>query len=183
MKVTDPNGHELLPVLLQVLESNERGPRVLVLRHDDETIPLGEMPEEQRKFFTVYAPKDSTLPLTEWTSILRELESLKGETEADRRKLDDLKTRHETRMREHRAVVADNEQKTEALRELQRERDPERVAAQIRAAVTEATIKVEGELAVARGEVARLTSELNEAKASKKKLRESLERLKKGGRP
>src|ERR1700744_2698601 len=171
-KVLDPKGNELKPLMLQVVTSDERGPITLRLRHDDETIDLASATVEQRQFYVVYAPTDAKLAVTDWSKLLREVDELKEVHEAGIR---ERRAMYETGLslqREVDAIVAENAKKTEALREMQRERDPERINALIKQAVNNATRTHEAELKVERAKTMALNIELATLRASKKKLKE-----------
>lgn len=181
MKIVDHKGNELRAVLLQVLTSDDDGsPITLRARYDDgEKIDL-TVPESQRKFHIVYAPANATLGNTSWNEIVNEVEALRSmsvQREYERKAMNEEAA---SIKREVDAITAEIEKKTEALREMQRERDPERVNALIRSAVSNATRTHEAELKIERAKSARLESEVNELRASKKKLKEANERLKDG---
>ncbi len=80
------------------------------------------------------------------------------------------------------SLKADNDHKTTELRRLQDERDPAVVERAIREACERATARADSELAALKSTIATLRSEAEELKASKKKLREALERAKDGRR-
>lgn len=77
-----------------------------------------------------------------------------------------------------RAAIDELDHKTNALRELQRERDPSRIEALVAERVKSATATLDSALSQARRQCESAQREIEELRASKKKLREALERAK-----
>lgn len=76
------------------------------------------------------------------------------------------------------ALSVERDELVRQLRDMNRERDPARTEALIRAASARACETVNAELAAARAVNAELQCKVNELTASKRKLREALERMK-----
>jgi len=79
-------------------------------------------------------------------------------------------------------LTNENKLKTADLRRLQAERDPERIAAAIAEACERTRVSADAEIAKLRSDNAQLVAECRELKASKKKLREALERAREVGK-
>jgi hypothetical protein len=175
-RVYDHKGVELLPTILQIKERNEQGAPVLLrVRFDDEKV--GFVDPNERTFLIVWAPVGAQheFPASDLARQFHEAkllsEQLHTEVVETRRMIDQVQ-------REHKALTEENEKKTAALRELQRERDPERLAGLIDSAVRIAGDKAAKEITELRATLATKDSEITELRASKRKLREALDRLK-----
>jgi len=178
-KVRDPNGTELVPTLLHVLERDDCGnPTVCRVRYDDEKILLerDEPEAPAATFLIVWAPREIggvTLPIVDVIAKANEAHELRATVDAARR---------ETAMMsiECDRARSELEQKTAALRDLQKERDPQRMER----AVQERTVDLQRQLTEARSraasEASLLRSRIAELETSKKKLRDALERIKDG---
>lgn len=182
MTVRDLKGNVLKLILLQVMDRHADGmPLVLHVRREDERIDLTattpNVPTPQ--FLMVWVPADSGLSETSVSALVAELDAVK-ELQASAEQLRaQLTIDLNTVTREVQALIEENYTKTEALRVLQKERDPEHVARLVKEQTDKATEKLTTELVAARAQLSGLTSELTEAKVAKKRLREALERLKK----
>lgn len=82
--------------------------------------------------------------------------------------------------RELNVLSAENDAKTEELRKLQRERDPERIARAVDDAVKARTSALEAELVKYKDLLAGAHGEIRELKESKRRLKEANECLKQG---
>lgn len=168
--IKDPKGNDLVPILLQVMEADARGPVVLRQRFDDETVSMVDVPPEsgadQVQMYMVWAPK------------LGGLGMFKLSRDQQRIELDQLIAR----VQREASTIQDNRVKTDALRELQRERDPDRVAAAVANAVEVRTATLQAEITQLKASVVERDREIAELKASKKRLKEANERLKDGKR-
>jgi len=181
MKIYDPKGNEMRPILLQVLTEDENGPLTLRARYDDEEkIDLAASNVTERRFYVFFAPVKTKLGNTTWNEIVTEVEELRALSVERTKMKKEIDLEIESIRREVVALEADRDKKTAAIRELQRERDPERVDALIRQAVNNGIRGREAELKIERAKSARLESELAEVRTSKKKLKEAYERLKEG---
>lgn len=155
-----------------------QGPRTLVVRRDHERIDLTN--EQQRTFLMVWISEDQVLGELRLTDILAEHDAVK---EANG-KLVNAKIeweRTEIKLRADLAEFAqDLDTKTEELRALQRERDPGRVERAVKEQVDIKTKELEGKLTAANALLAEQESEIAELRATKKKLRERIDRLEQG---
>lgn len=179
-RVRDPNGVELERAVLQIVDRDASGRvKTCLALYDDETIDLktAARPGAAPEFLIVWRAGGDKLgnvipEEAELADALREalgnLKHAKAEIKSSR----DLLERVEAEVRD----------KTAALRALQDERDPRAVEDRVAAAVNAATTRLERELADARATIASMRSEADELRASKRKLREALERAKDGAR-
>lgn len=174
--VLDPEGVKLKRVLLQILESDHNGPRVLCVRHDDETMSLVD--PAHRRFLLVWVPENIQLGEISFAEIYDKylaLKVLEVEREAERT---DLNRQIASVERDIAAQEAELKTKTEELRKLQRERDPARLEAMVAAAVTAAEDKAHSTIGGLRSQLAEVRRENEELRASKRKLKEANDRLK-----
>lgn len=179
MTFRDPKGNELRAVLLQVMERDEhKMPLVLRMRYDHEPVKLDTGEGEPTTFWMVWAPRDLALGELRLSDLTEELDrakvtatELSAELVLQNRRIDSV-------TREYAAITEENRVKTEALRVLQKERDPEHVERIAKEHVDKATAKLDGELRAALSREADLKSQLAEAKEAKKRLREALDRAK-----
>lgn len=170
----DPNGNALRQVLLQIIDKDECGPIMLRVRRDHERIDLSE---GTPTFMIVWAPEDQILGELRLSDVLAELEEVKRQ-QAESKEMRVLQSRDLARFeRDLAAKEKENEQKTAALRELQKERDPERFDR----AVKERTAELQRALEAANNAGIRRAADLErriaELETSKKKLRERISRL------
>lgn len=177
-KVYDHNGVELLPTILQVKERNEHGaPTLMRVRFDDDKIGIAN--PEERTFLIVWAPVGAQHEFPA-DDLARQLHKARQDAAQFHEEVVDTRRLIDQVQREHKALTVDNEQKTAALRELQRERDPERIQRLIQEAVDKALIDANKQIADLRASAATKDSAITELKASKRKLREALDRFKEG---
>lgn len=178
----DHKGNELKLVLLQILERSDQGPTLCRVRYDHETINLED--PTQREFLMVWTPIDSVLGelRTSDSDTLNELVTAKDQLISARELVRDTKRDIDAVTKANADLTAEIDQKTAALRELQKERDP----ARFERAVEERTKHIEQLLTLERStsvsEIATLKSRITELEGSKRKLREALERAKEGKR-
>jgi chromosome segregation ATPase len=176
-RVFDPNGVELVRSVLQVAERDDQN-RVTHcrVRYDDETIDLKEARAGGRtpEFLIIWrAAKDDGL-----SSILpeeAELADLLRTAQSEIRTTRDLLG---TAQRSLEAAQREIDAKTTDLRRLRDERDPEFIARKVAEAVASATEALEEDVKNYRARLAAAESESAELRASKRKLREALERAK-----
>lgn len=181
-RVYDPTGIELVRGVLEITAKDEQGrPTDCRVRYDDETIDLTSKPGpnmERREFLIVWTANRDRLgsgPIpeeAELADMLRESVALLKQARAENKTSRDLIARIEVEVRD----------KTEALRRLQDERDPAIVERKVADAVARATDGLEEDVKNYRGRLAAAEREIEELRASKRKLREALERAKDGGR-
>jgi hypothetical protein len=174
--VVDPDGIKLKRMLLQVIDRDERGPRTLCTRHDHETIDLTDV--DHRSFIIVWVPETITLGDVSLAQIYNEFQNLKVINA--QRELERVELSREIRdvERDIERAQAENKTKTEALRDLQRERDPERLEATLRARVEGRTASYQETLRQAMQKLDEQKREIEELRASKRKLKEANDRLK-----
>jgi chromosome segregation ATPase len=171
--VKDNKGNVLKPTLLRAVSADEKGPINLRVIRDDEVVQLGSIPEHERRFIVVWVPEGSTLGKDRLSALLEEFENLKERFAERELHANEMKAL--TRSLEHdiAAVQDENKTKTEALRQLQKERDPDKLEILVR----ERTAKLEDDLIKTRAEIATLKGENADLRASKKRLKEANERL------
>jgi len=175
----DPKGNELKPVLLQIMDSDAQGPILLRVRYDHEKIDLSsDANAGSAKFAIVYAPSDLVLGEMRLTDLYEDFDRLKAAHVAGEAEKDGLAYKIVGLTRDLTALGEENRIKTEALRALQKERDPVRFEALIAERAAKLAAKAEAELATARSDAAALRSEVVELRAAKKRLKEANERLK-----
>jgi chromosome segregation ATPase len=174
--VKDPAGNPLKRVLLQVIDSDEKGPITLRARLDHEKIDITD--ERQRKFYMVWVTEDQELGVVWLNDLVKEFYKLKEIFKQREDQASQLTHQIDFVKHEFDSLRADNDRKTEALRVLQRERDPTRFDASIAERIAERTKALEDKLSQANMSLAKQRSEIEELKASKKRLREALDRAK-----
>jgi hypothetical protein len=164
--------------VMQVVDRDPDGkPRGYRILYDNETLDVGKAADEgNANFILVWTPLDQNANEQSMAGLVAEMEQLRGK----QAELQALRTEQDRDLRRIEGEVtrleADTAKKTEELRRLQRERDPERIAREVADQVAAQTAVMRAELTTARAAVATLTEELRGAQASKKKLREALER-------
>lgn len=168
----DPKGNELKVVLLQVMDKDEQGPLTLRVRYDHERIDLTN--ERDRTFLVMWTPVDSVLGEMRINDVYDELQEVKAQQIAMKSGLVDQDRAIEATRRDLAAMEAENKTKTEALRVLQKERDPDRLEAMVAAR----TVILNDKLTTAHAENADLKRWIEELRAAKKRLKEANERLK-----
>lgn len=179
----DHKGNELKLVLLQVMERGEQGPTLCRVRYDHEVIDVGNASEIQREFLMVYTLVDSVLGELRMGDLKGTPEELLEYRDLLLKAREEIKaTKNVLATAERHALEQDAElrEKTNALRDLQRERDPNRLEATVAARVESATEQWRGQETAYRAEIATLKSRVAELEASKRKLREALDRAKEG---
>jgi len=180
-KLRDGQGNELIPTLLHVADRDERGrPTVCRVRYDDERIGLDANDHARNTFLLVWSPVDSQLGELDIKDLAREYETLKERADKMHELAVIVRQDIETVKAENARLVAENEQKTVALRELNKERDPERFDKAVADKVDFMTGLLQAKLKVSNEIIAKQESELRELRATKKKLREAIERYKEG---
>jgi prefoldin subunit 5 len=172
--VTDPNGVELKVTLLHVLESDHHGPTLCRVRYDDESIQLADQPEANQ-FLLVWAAPKSMLTADAIMKDIFEVKERLVEIEEARKQ---VATHAQLVVAEATRLDAELQEKTAALRDLQRERDPARIEALVAQRVLERTQALEQSVATLKADAEAQRREIGDLRASKKKLREALERLK-----
>ena len=125
------DGEELKLVLLRSVESDEQGPRILEMMRDHEKYDVNE----NFRVFTAWVKVNNMLGEMHINDLFSDFDKIKAQA----------KELHEMRIEQDRAIktaqkqLADQEEeiklKTEALRELQKERDPERFQKAVNQAV------------------------------------------------
>lgn len=174
--IKDPSGHPMKQVVLQVTDTDLVGPRSFRALRDDETVNLAET--KNREFIIVWVREDGRLisenKLIDDYHELLVLATRRQEEKAQLdRDIDNVKIGLGK-------LESENKIKTEELRVLRRERDPERIGYQIAEAVKNQTASLEQNIATLRADKANMQLEINELKYSKRKLKEANERLKEG---
>jgi hypothetical protein len=172
-KVYDPKGNELRLVLLQVVERDERGPKVLQVRHDDETVDLANATVDQRQFYMVWSPVEIGQGSFWVKDFVADFYVMKEAHENRDKEKREIEHNIESLRHDIEAVEAENKAKTEELRRLQKERDPavlERLVAERTAAETTKTHAAEAALRV-------LREELSQARIKNKRLKDENEAL------
>lgn len=176
--VRDPEGNALKRVLLQVLDSDAQGPISLAVRRDHERIDLAD--ERQRKFLIVWVSEDQVLGELQLTDLIDEFDKLKRVNEERLETKAQLDRDIENIRREQDTLERKNKELTESLRVLQKERDPERFGLAVADAVKVRTATLEDQINRQAAEKVALQREIEELRASKRKLKEANERLKEG---
>ena len=168
----DPKGNPLKIVLLQILEADVQGPILLRVRRDHEQIDLAD--ERRNKFLVVWVSEDQVLGELQLNDLYEDFEKVKEQAAIRESAKVELDHQIAAISHEMTALTEENRVKTEALRVLQKERDPHRleVLVQVR------TLKLEDEMLRARAEAAELRSEVAELRAAKKRLKAANEKLK-----
>lgn len=174
--IRDPKGNELKTVLLQVLEKDEQGPVMLRVRRDHEKIDLTD--ETHREFWMAWVPVDKVLGEMRLDDILSEYTTLKELSEQRNAAKAQLDRDIATIQHEHEKLEAEAKTKTEELRRLQRERDPERVAFLVAEAVKERTTTLEDQIRRQAGDIVERDRWIAELRESKRRLKEANDRLK-----
>lgn len=178
MSVKDPSGNPLKLVLLQIIDSDEQGPITLRARLDDEQISLAN--ERQRKFLMVWTAVDNDCGLVDLANVYQEFEILKAQNEVRKETKAQLDRDIANIQRDVERLERENKDKTEELRQLHKERDPERIAVLVAHSVKERTATLEDQIRAQATEKANLQREIDELRASKRRLKEANERLKDG---
>lgn len=181
MSVRDSHGKELKCVLLQIKERDRSTgvPRILVVRRDDEKIDLTETNDPA--FLTVWVHLDQKLGEVELAKMVADFQALKEQAAANDIERKSIKNAIASVERDLTKLQDECDLKTEELRKLQRERDPERQKQTISAAVLVATETSDKLLKDLTANLADRDREIVELRASKRKLKEANERLKNGG--
>lgn len=174
--IRDPKGNELKIVLLQVLEKDEQGPLALRVRRDHEKIDLTD--EGHREFLMVWTPVNAVLGEMRIGDIVSEYETLKELNEQRQAMKAQLDRDIAAIQHEHEKLEAEMKTKTEELRKLQRERDPERVAFLVAEAVKERTATLENQIRRQAADIVERDRWVAELRESKKRLKEANDRLK-----
>lgn len=177
--VLDPKGNKLSLVVLQVISRHPDGrPEKLALRYDEERFEVSE----GATFILVWAAAGDLTGggQTALGKLVEDLDTVKAANASHALMATELRREADTLHRELKRIQVDNEAKTAELRALQRERDPERLERLIAERVAAATADLEAKLAVSKGIAADLNRTIDELRASKRKLREALDRAKEG---
>jgi hypothetical protein len=176
-KIYDPKGNLLVPTLLHVMERDEHGnPTACRVRYDHEQIALAESGTDQNTFLLVWAPATIIMGELRMEDLTKELDETKEQRDMALRDLASARRDVDRLTADTTRAGGEVEDKTAALRELQKERDP----ARLERAVAERTEKLRTALdettTAARAEATTLRYRITELEVSKKKLREALER-------
>ena len=176
--VRDPKGNELKMIVLQVMERGDQGPTMLRVRYDHETVELEGTTEIQREFMLVWTPIHAVLGEMRLEDIANELIVARAEIASCTESIETVT--HDNRSLREQLGRAQGEltEKTSALREIQKERDPARFDRAVQARTAELEAKVTAVASAGATEVATLRSRVAELEASKRKLREALDRAK-----
>lgn len=182
--VRDPFGSELFPLLLQIQETDDGGrPTICGIRRDDDPVSLASAEPLSRHFVIVWCRQG--LGVTEGNPLARRADELLADArtlEDARREAADAREARDALRSERNRLAEDLRQKTESLRDLQRERDPERAERLAQERVAAATSDLMAQLAHARADIAVRDQEIAELKTAKRRLREALDRAKEGRR-
>lgn len=179
-RVRDPNGVELFPTLLHVLEKDECDRVTLCrVRYGDDMVKLDGVDTRKNQFLLVWAPVSSLLDadqlFADFAVVKRTAAELHEQVVAVKRDIARVSSENER-------LQGECAEKAATVRTLVKERDPERLERRVQ----ERTVVVTGELESLRSSsaatIAALQSQVAELRASKKKLREALERAKEGKR-
>jgi hypothetical protein len=167
--VRDPNGRVMIRTYFEHTGTDGNGSFTFILRSAEEFSVAPNRDAPEGKWVAAWLPltdeqyaklsKD-----TAWTNAQLLVEASYQEAAALRHRVASLE--------------ADDAAKTEDLRRLQRERDPARNTATIAQAVKELTSALEDQVRQQAQEKVALQREIDELKASKKRLKEANERLK-----
>lgn len=179
--IRDPDGVELKKVLLHVVEEDGQGPLMLRVRRDHEKIELSDDPDRVDKFLIAWSPVNSVFGELRLSDIFTDLEEVKAKQELLSAERVQQAARLRAAEQSLQSMEEENRVKTEALRVLQKERDPERIVALVRERVEQATEALAAELRQAKVDAEALQREVAELRTAKKRLKEANERLK-GGR-
>jgi len=172
----DPEGKPLTSIVLRVRNSDHRGPTTLEVLHDTDVVA----PQAGDQFMIVWAADAPNLGTSRFSTMFEELTKLKAIQTEMRVEIEAQHGAVASIQRAAGQLEEENAQKTEALRALQKERDPERQATTVRDAVEAATADLQAELKTTRAAHAELERLIAELRASKKKLKEAYDRLKAG---
>ena len=142
----DPQGRELKLVLFQVVDRDANGPRTLRVRHDHEKIDIANATEAERTFLLVWVPVNEVLGEMQMSDIFRDYEEVKEKAAALHAQVVQTNRDIDNVRREHASLSEELKTKTEALRALQKERDPERVNTLIASAVKVQTAALEDQV-------------------------------------
>ncbi len=180
--IRDPKGNELKLVLLQIMERCDQGPTVCRVRYDHEKIGLAN--PEQREFLMVWTPVDSVLGemRAEDNDTINSLMATQDALGDAHKEIADTQKLCKQVQAANAALQVEIDQKTTALRDLQRERDPARLEALVQERTKELDTKFAAAQRSSGAEIAQLKSRVTELEASKRKLREALDRIKDGKR-
>lgn len=166
----DPEGRELRLVYFEYVGMDDVGSFTLRIRSEEDTMTMPDKAEALRSKFL-----QAWVPLTE-----EQQRDLKKDPKASlSQALVNAPYLEASSLRK--TIVALEEDlvvKTEELRKLQRERDPERFAFSVAEAVKTRTSSLEAQVQRTSAEKHLLQQEIEELRASKKRLKEANERLK-----
>lgn len=176
-KVLDPQGRELRMFLLQVMERDKEGqPTVCRVRYDHEKIDPTDGPDGQAVFLLVWSATNKIhgeLWLKDLTEEFEEMkEKFAQSLELKRQQAAQIVAAQQSLE----SYELEIKEKTEALRALQKERDPQRLESMVAERTAAATLALGAKLRDEQVKSGNLEREVAELKASKKKLREALER-------
>lgn len=176
MRVEDPAGNRLTSVVLQIVERDGERPRLLRYMRDDETVDLAD--ETNRHFMIVWVASDLARAETGLPALMEQLYDVNAQAKALKEGNATLCNDVERVRKQHERITAELEEKTTALRQLQRERDPARVEREVADRVAAATADLETRLSVVKQENHQLRRDADELRAAKRRLREALDRKK-----
>lgn len=176
MRVEDPAGNRLTSVVLLVTERDGELPRTLRYLRDDETVDVSEA--NNRQFLIVWVATDFARAETGLSSMMDQIYQVTAKAEEVKEANVALRNDVEWVRKEHDKITAELAEKTAALRQLQRERDPSRIDREVAERVAAATADLEARLGVVKQTNLQLQREADELRTSKKRLREALDRTK-----
>ncbi len=181
MRVEDPAGNRLTSVVLQVIERDPDGQaRTLRYLHDDETVDLAAANAAGGpiQFLIVWMAARDVQTEVGLPSLMEQIYSAKAKANERDEAIKALTNDVAWVRGEQAKLTVEIEAKTAALRQLQRERDPERIEREVSDRVSKATADLDTRLLVVKQENAQLRRDADELRASKKRLREALDRAK-----
>ena len=175
-KVHDAEGNELKLAIFQVTDRDEQGPTRLRVLRDHEVVDLSK--EENPTFMHAWVHVNGVLGEMRMSDLLHDFEELKVTAKDLAAQRVEQDRAIKGLQREVDAVQEENRVKTEELRRLQRERDPERVEKLVQERIMAATEDLRKELVTRNLEIGERNREIRELKESKRRLKEANERLK-----
>lgn len=180
MRVEDPEGNRLSCVLLQIIERDGDRPRVLRLLRDDETVDLAAAAVDGNtvSFLAVWATTDAVRAERGLSALMEDCYKLREISKERDEICKSLQNDVNFIRQEHVKINAELEEKTAALRQLQRERDPTRIEREVADRVQAATRELEARLSVVKQENHQLRRDADELRAAKRRLRDALDRKK-----
>lgn len=177
-QIRDPSGEALYPTVLRVTAMDEqRRPTICRVLYDDEKLTLPDDVGENQ-FLTVWSPRERLLGTDALSLIMRQADELMASIASSKVEIAEAMNLTRSVSAERDRLAAECTRKTEALRELQRFRDPSRVELLVAGRVSMATANLEARLAAQQRVIVDKDCEIAELKIAKRRLREALDRLK-----